>query len=61
MGIFKPYAIWHSYFLIPPQPFQGKKEKSLKRTFSSSGNAIWSILLKYQEIDVQIQTLTDED
>ena len=29
--------------------------------FSSSGNAIWLILLKYQEIDVQIQTFTDED
>ena len=29
--------------------------------FSSSGNEVLSILLKYQEIDVQIQTFTDED
>ena len=28
--------------------------------FSSSENAILSILLKYREIDVQIQTFTDE-
>ena len=29
--------------------------------FSSSENAIWSILLKYQEIDVQIQAFTAEN
>ena len=29
--------------------------------FSSSENATWSILLKYQEIDVQIQAFTDEN
>ena len=29
--------------------------------FSSSGNATRSISLQYQEIDVQIQALTDED
>ena len=29
--------------------------------FSSSENAIWSISLKYQEIDVQIQAFTDEN
>ena len=29
--------------------------------FSISENAIWSILLKYQEIDVQIQTFTDKN
>ena len=29
--------------------------------FSSSENAIWSILLKYQEIDLQIQTFTEEN
>ena len=28
--------------------------------FSSSANAIWSILLKYREIDAQIETFTDE-
>ena len=29
--------------------------------FSSSENAIWSNLLKYQEIDVQTQAFTDEN
>ena len=29
--------------------------------FSSSENGIWSILLKYQGIDVQIQAFTDEN
>ena len=38
-----------------------KKAKSLEKFFSSSENAICSILLKYQEIDVQIQTFTDEN
>ena len=32
-----------------------------RKFFSSSENAIWSILLKYQEIDAQIQTFTDEN
>ena len=59
-GIFNPYAVWHSYSLIPRQSFSGKRAKSLEKIFSSSENAIWSILLKYQEIDVQIQTFTDE-
>ena len=57
-GIFNPYAVWHSYFLIPRQSFQGKRAKSLERIFPSSKNAIWSILLKYQEIDMQIHSLT---
>ena len=38
-----------------------KKAKSLEEIFSSSENAIWSILLKYLEIDVQIQAFTDEN
>ena len=38
-----------------------KKSESLEEIFSSSENAIWSILLKYQEIDVQIQAFTDEN
>ena len=38
-----------------------KKSEIVGETFSSSGNAICSILWKYQEIDVQIQTFTDED
>ena len=32
-----------------------------RKFFSSSENAIWPILLKYQEIDVQIQAFTDEN
>ena len=38
-----------------------KRAKSLEEIFSGSKNAIWSILLKYQEIDVQIQAFTDEN
>ena len=39
-----------------------EKERSRwRKFFSSSENAIWSILLKYQEIDVQIQTFTEEN
>ena len=34
--------------------------KSLKKIFTSSENAIWSNSLKYQEIDVQMQKLTDK-
>ena len=36
-----------------------KEQNRWRKFFSSSENAIWSILLKYQEIDVQIQTFTD--
>ena len=39
---------------------QKKSEIVGENFFSNSENAIWSILLKYQEIDVQIQTFTDE-
>ena len=60
-GMFNPNAVWHSYFLIPWQSFYEKRAKSFRKFFSSSGNAIWLILLKYQEIDVQVQTFTDED
>ena len=38
-----------------------KKTEIVGGIFSSSKNAIWSILLKYQEIDVQIQAFTDEN
>ena len=38
-----------------------KKSESLEKIFFSSENAIWPILLKYQETDVRIQTLTDEN
>ena len=58
-GMFSSHAVWHSCFLIPPQSFYRKRTKSLEKF--SSENAIWSILLKYQDIDVQIQTFTDEN
>ena len=35
-----------------------EKSEIIGEFFSSSKNAIWPILLKYQEIDVQIQTFT---
>ena len=38
-----------------------KKSEIVGEIFASSENAIWSILLKYQVIDVQIQTFTDEN
>ena len=38
-----------------------KKGEIVGEILSSSGNAVWLILLKYQEIDVQMQTFTDED
>ena len=41
--------------------FTQKERNRWRKFFPSSENAIWSILLKYQEIDVQIQTFTDEN
>ena len=41
--------------------FTEKERNRWRKFFSSSENAIWSILLKYQEIDVQIETFTDEN
>ena len=38
-----------------------KKSEIVGRNFSNSENASLSILLKYQEIDVQIQAFTDEN
>ena len=32
-GIFNPYAVWHSYFLIPRQSFYGKIAKLLEKIF----------------------------
>ena len=32
-GIFNPYTVWHSYFLIPRQSFYEKRAKSLEKTF----------------------------
>ena len=60
-GMFSPNVTWLCYFLIPWHPFYGKKAKSLEKFFSSSGNAICLILLKYKEIYLQIQTFADEN
>ena len=60
-SLFNPYAVWHSYFSIPRQSFHRKRAKSLEEIFSSSENAMWSILLKYQEMEMQIQAFTDEN
>ena len=48
--MFNPNIVWHSDFLYLCSYFPEKER-----------NAILLILLKYQEIDVQIQTFTDED
>ena len=39
----------------------GKKRNRWRSFFSSSGNAICLILLKYQKIYVQIQTFSNKD
>ena len=54
-GMFSPKAVWHSYSLIPWESFYGKR----LNFFSGSGNAIFSILLKDLQIDVQIETFAD--
>ena len=41
--------------------FTEKERNRWRKFFSNSENAIWSILLKYQEIDVEIQAFTDEN
>ena len=38
--------------------FTEKEKNHWRNLFSSSGNAIYSISLKYEEIDVQIHSLT---
>ena len=38
-----------------------KKSESMEKFFSGSGNAVFSILLKCQEIDVQIHTFADQN
>ena len=60
-GNFSLHAVWHSCFLIHPQSFYRERENRWRKSFSCSENAIWSILFKYQEIDVQIQTFTDKN
>ena len=59
-GIFNPYAVWHSYFSIPQQSFHRERVKSLEEFFFQLWKCNWSILLKYQEIEMQIQAFTDE-
>ena len=59
--IFNSNAVWYSYFLILGSHFTKKSEIVSENFFSSSEIAIWYISLKYQEIDVQIQTSTDKD
>ena len=41
--------------------FTEKERNRWRKVFSTPENASWSILLKYQEIDVQIQAFTDEN
>ena len=41
--------------------FTEKGAKSLENFFPRSGNAMFSILVKCQEIDVQIQTFADQN
>ena len=48
-------------FLNTSAVISQKKSEIVGGNFFSSENAIWSILLKYQEIDMQIQAFTDEN
>ena len=59
-GMLSPNITLHSYFLIAWQSFYGKERNRWRNFFSSSGNANCSILLKYKETHVQIQTLPTE-
>ena len=59
-GNFNPSCRLARMFLDTSAVILQKRAKSLDENFSISENAISSILLKYQEIDVQIQTFTDE-
>ena len=53
-GMVSLNVTWHSYYLIPWQSFHRNKAKLWRNFFFSYGNAICSILVKYQEIYVQI-------
>ena len=60
-GIFSFDVTWQ-LFLDTLAVILRKKSEIVGEIFSSnSGNATCSILLKYQETFVQIQTLTDEN
>ena len=54
-----PFGTIISQYLV--SHFTEKGRNRWRKLFSSSENAIWSILLKYQETDVQIQAITDEN
>ena len=49
------------FLVISAVILREKREIVGENFFPSSENAIWPILLKYQEIDVQIQTFTNEN
>ena len=56
--IFNPYAILTQLFIDTSAVILGKKSEIVGEIFFSSKNAICS---KYEEIDVQRQTFTDEN
>ena len=60
-GSFQSLCHLAQLFLNTSAVILQKKSDKVGGNFSSSENAIWSILLKYQEIDVQIQAFTDEN
>ena len=61
-GMFSPECLAAQLFLDTLAVYFTEKERNRWRNFfSGSGNAICSILLKYQEIYVQIETVTDEN
>ena len=62
ISVLMPFSTVVSWYL---RTHFTEKERNRWRKFfpacSSSENATWSVLLKYHEIDVQIQTFTDEN
>ena len=60
-SVLMPFGTVVSSAVILRNHFTEKERNRWRKFFSSSENAIWSILLKYQETDVQIQTFTDKN
>ena len=60
-GNFQPVCRLAQLFLNTSAVILQKKNEIVGGNFSSSENAFWSILLKYQEIDVHIQAFTEEN
>ena len=60
-GNFQSLCRLAQLFLDTSAAILQKKSEIVGENFSSSENAICSILLKYKEIDVQIQTFTDKN